>query len=371
MKRVFAAEGRAVVIDVPEPELRKGEVLIKTAFSAVSTGTETHILQNMQRLGRLARDEYPGFDEKWPQYRSPSVRRDDPLPREPHPDYPALGYSAAGTVLAVADNVLDLKPGDRVACSGSQCSWHTEQIAAPRNLVVPVPEGVSLDQAAFVTLGSIATEAVRKAGCQFGETIVITGLGLLGLLATQIARSAGYYVVALDLDDGRLATAKSVGAGWTANVARDDVEAIVREATGGFGADAVLLTVATESSEPLNQAFDIVRQRGTVVAVGQFGMEVDRQRWFHHEANLTVVLAYGPGRYDPVYEEGNVDFPIGFGRWAENRNMAHFLRLVSEGRVDLGPIAPITFPVERAPEAYELLMSSSRPPTVVFTYGQA
>jgi threonine dehydrogenase-like Zn-dependent dehydrogenase len=198
----------------------------------------------------------------------------------------------------------------------------------PRNLVVPVLDRVGLDAAAFVTLGAIATEAVRKSDCHFGETVAITGVGLLGLLATQIARSAGYYVFAIDIDDNRLNTARGVGANWTANASRDDVEARVRESTVGFGADGVLLTVATESSEPFNQAFDIVRQRGTVVAVGQFGMNIERQRWFHHEAKWVVVLAYGPGRYDPVYEEGNVDLPIGLVRWTENRNMAHFLRLL-------------------------------------------
>jgi threonine dehydrogenase-like Zn-dependent dehydrogenase len=228
---------------------------------------------------------------------------------------------------------------------------------------------VKLDAAAFVTLGAIATEACRKSGLHFGETLAITGVGLLGLLATQIARSAGYYVFAIDIDDGRLTTARSVGANWSANASRDDVTAMVRAQTGGFGVDGVLLTVATESSEPFNQAFDIVRQRGTVVAVGQFGMNIDRQRWFHNEANLVVVLAYGPGRYDPVYEEGNVDFPIGLVRWTENRNMAHFLRLLSEEAVDLRPIAPRRFPIEQAPDAYALLMSSDRPPTVMFTYG--
>jgi threonine dehydrogenase-like Zn-dependent dehydrogenase len=256
-----------------------------------------------------------------------------------------------------------------VACSGSQSAWHAERLAVPRNLVVPIPAGVALDAAAFVTLGAIATEACRKSGLHFGETLAVTGVGLLGLLATQIARSAGYYVFAIDIDDGRLNTARGVGANWSANPLRDDVAALVRAETAGFGADGVLLTVATESSEPFNQAFDIVRQRGTVVAVGQFGMNIERQRWFHNEANLVVVLAYGPGRYDPVYEEGNVDLPIGLVRWTENRNMAHFLRLLAEGAVDLQPIAPRRFPVEQAPDAYALLMSSERPPTVMFSYG--
>lgn len=371
MKRVFGAEGKAIVLEVPEPKLRQGEVLIQTAFSVVSTGTETTILRNLAALGRLARDEYPGFDEEWPQLRSTSTARSYPLPRPPHPEHPALGYSAAGTVVAVADDVIDLKPGDRVACSGSQSAWHAEQLAVPRNLVVRVPDGVGLDSAAFVTLGAIATEAVRKSDCHFGETLAITGVGLLGLLATQIARSAGYYVFAIDIDDSRLQTARGVGANWSANASREDVEVRVREATAGFGADGVLLTVATESSEPFNQAFDIVRQRGTVVAVGQFGMNIERQRWFHHEANLVVTLAYGPGRYDPTYEEGNVDFPIGLVRWTENRNMAHFLRLLAEGAVDLAPIAPRRFRVEQAPDAYALLMSSERPPTVMFTYGDS
>ena len=149
---------------------------------------------------------------------------------------------------------------------------------------------------------------------------------------------------------------------------RDDPREVVLAATDGFGADAVILAVQTESDEPLNVSFDLCRQKGYVVALGQFGWHIDRQRMFENEVTIRPVRAYGPGRYDPVYEEGNSDYPIGWVRWTENRNQAAFLRLLDEGKVKVAPLSPVTIPLDRAPEAYDLLMSEERPPTVVLAY---
>jgi threonine dehydrogenase-like Zn-dependent dehydrogenase len=241
----------------------------------------------------------------------------------------------------------------------------------PRNLVARVPDSVPLDQAAFVTLGSIAMNGLRRTACQFGETVVIFGLGLLGLLAVQIARQAGLYTLGLDIDDRRVRQARDLGTHQAINPDRDDPLAAIDTMTDGLGADAVFLAVVTPSSEPLNLSFDLCRQRGRVVGVGLFGMTIDRDRMYGRDVYFDPVIAYGPGRYDPVYEEGNIDYPVGYVRWTENRNQAAFLRLLAEGKINVTPLAPDRVPLAEAPRAYALLRQPDRPPTVLLTYGSA
>lgn len=369
MRRVFATQGRAVVLDVPEPELRRGEALIAPAFSAISSGTEMHIIQSTARPETTGTDTYPApRTRRSPKIRNAGTRWDGPAPRAVAPPLAALGYSLAGTVLAVADDVTDLQVGDRVACSGNQCAVHAECVAVPRNLITRVPDNVPLDQAAFVTLGCIAMNGLRRTGCQFGETVVIFGLGLLGLLAVQIARHAGLYVVGLDIDDRRVEQARTLGAHAAINPQHDDPWDAVAALTDGMGADGVFLAVVTPSSEPLNVSFDLCRQRGCVVGVGLFGMDINRDRMYARDVIFHPALAYGPGRYDPVYEEGNVDYPVGYVRWTENRNQAAFLRLLAEGKIDVAPLAPARVPIAEAARAYDLLHSPDRPPTVLLTY---
>ena len=370
MKRAFATEGRVVVLDVPEPELRAGEVLVAPAFSAISSGTEMHIISSTASPETTGTDTYPGPRAlRRPQLRNGGTRWDGPQPRAVLPPLAAIGYSLAGTVIAVGADVVDIRPGDRVACSGNQCAVHAERVAVPRNLTTPVPDNVPLDQAAFVTLGSIAMNGLRRTGCQFGETVVVFGLGLLGLLAVQIARQAGLYVLGLDIDERRVQQAREFGAHRAINPQREDPRDAVEQLSDGLGADGVFLAVVTPSSEPLNLSFDLCRQRGRVVGVGLFGMAIDRDRMYARDAIFYPALAYGPGRYDPVYEEGNVDYPVGYVRWTENRNQAAFMRLLAEGKVAVAPLAPVRVPLAEAPRAYDLLHSPDRPPTVLLTYG--
>lgn len=372
MKRAFATQGRVVVLDVPEPALRPGEVLVAPAFSAISSGTETHIITSTERPETTGTDTYPGpRAQRRPQLRTTAARWNGPPPRAVAPPLAAIGYSLAGTVLAAGADVLDLRPGDRVACSGNQCAVHAERVAVPRSLVARVPDNVPLDQAAFVTLGSIAMNGLRRTGCQFGETVVIFGLGLLGLLAVQIARQAGLYILGLDIDERRVEQALAFGAHRALNPQREDPRDTIDQMTDGLGADGVFLAVVTPSSEPLNLSFDLCRQRGCVVGVGLFGMEINRDRMYARDVILYPALAYGPGRYDPVYEEGNVDYPVGYARWTENRNQVAFMRLLAEGKIDVAPLAPVRVPFADAPRAYDLLRRPDRPPTVLLTYDGA
>jgi threonine dehydrogenase-like Zn-dependent dehydrogenase len=370
MKRVFAYRGQGVVRDVPEPQLRPGHVLVQTAFSAISSGTEGWIMRGTADPNYV-NHEYPNPDDPGTQYRDRQIQYSGPLPLTQNDgEYASIGYSNAGRVLQVGEGITDLKPGDRVACSGSQCAVHAEICSVPRNLMATVPDNVGLDKAAFVTLGAISMEALRRTDTRFGETVVVYGLGLLGLLATQMAKYAGIRVIGLDIDQRRLDQAKAYGADIVVNPTKDNAVKAVQDATGGFGADGVILGVVDQSSEPLNTSFEMSRHRGTVVGLGLFGMDIGRSRMFDHDVSFVGVRAYGPGRYDPVYEEGNVDYPIGYVRWTENRNQQEFLRELSVGAVNVDALAPIKVPIDDAGRAYELLKSPDRPPTVVIDYGR-
>jgi threonine dehydrogenase-like Zn-dependent dehydrogenase len=367
MKQVVARHGRAEFLELPEPRLRRGEVLIGTAYSAVSVGTETWLIDGSGDPNFI-NHEYPPDPPRWPKTRS-DIRREAPLPRPHEPGYIAIGYSLAGRVIAVEDTVVDLAPGDLVAASGSQCAHHAEVVAVPRTHVAKVPDGVDLADAALVTLGSIAVTALRATECRFGETVVLYGMGLLGLLGGAIGTAAGFRIIGLDIADSQLAMARRLGLEHLCNPSRDSALEMVRELTDGFGADGVIVGVKADSSEPLNHAFDMCRQRGTVVAQGLFGMEVDRGRFYANQISLVPAIGYGLGRYDPVYEEANEDYPIGLGRWTGNRNQGYFLELLRSRRIDLSPIAPMRIPFDEAPEAYERFRRPDRPATVVFDYG--
>ncbi|MDH3189143.1 MAG: zinc-binding alcohol dehydrogenase [Acidimicrobiia bacterium] len=367
MKRVFAHGGEAVVREVPEPTLRAGEVLVRPAYSAISVGTETWLIDGSADPD-FGVHEYPSVPPYWPKTRTP-VKLDHPMPNPSDPSYIGIGYSLAGVVVAVDDQVVDIAPGDLVACSGSQCAHHAELVSVPRNLVAKVPAGLSLDQAAFVTLGSISMAALRQTECHFGETVVQYGLGLLGLLGAQIGKAAGFKTIGIDINPARRRLATELGVDHVLDPTEDDVVDAVKEITDGYGADGVILGIKSESSEPLNLCFDMSRQRGRVVGLGVFGWNIDRGRFFANRVSLHPAVGYGPGRYDPVYEEGNVDYPIGLARWTENRNQEHFLDLMARGQVDVAPLAPDRVPIESAPEAYEILRGDKRPPTVLLEYG--
>lgn len=368
MKRVFAHRGEAVVREVQAPTLRRGEVLVRPAYSAISVGTEMWLIDGSADPD-FGIHEYPSVPPYWPKTRTP-VNLDHPMPKPSDPDHIGIGYSLAGEVIEVDDQVVDIVPGDLVACSGSQCAHHAELVSVPRHLVAKVPPGLTLDRAAFVTLGSIAVAGLRETECRFGETVVQYGLGLLGLLGCQIGQAAGFRVIGIDIDPARRKMAREFGIEHVLDPGSDDVVDAVKQVTDGFGADAVVLGIKADSSEPLNQCFDMSRQRGRVVGLGLFGWNIDRGRFFANRVSLHPAVGYGLGRYDPVYEEGNVDYPIGLARWTENRNQGYFLDLLARGQVDVGPLAPDRVPIERAPEAYEILRRPDRPATVLLQYGE-
>jgi predicted dehydrogenase/threonine dehydrogenase-like Zn-dependent dehydrogenase len=282
------------------------------------------------------------------------------------------GYAASGVVESVGRGITDLPPGTAVACAGAGYACHAERIAVPRLLVTPVPAGVTLEEAAFTTLGAIALQGVRRSGIAVGESAVVLGLGLIGTLTAQILRAAGAIVLGFDADRERAARARDLGITAFDLAARDPRDEVPR-ATGGLLADAVLVCAASESSEVTNLGLRLARKKGRVVLVGATGLDVDRALLYEKELDLLMSTSYGPGRYDPVYEEQGHDYPIAYVRWTEQRNMAAFLRLVQEGRVLLRPLIDAVLPLASASEAYERIAarSGTRPMGMLLDYGTA
>ena len=344
--------GRPVVVvaEVPEPRLRAGEILVQTKYSVISPGTERSIIAASGTAAGA--HEYPGPDQIWPLVRSGSVEGKTMLPRPADKSFASLGYGLSGTVLEVAGDVRDISPGEAVACAGSQCAFHAEQVAVPRSLAVRVPPELPLEQAAFVTLGAISIESLRRTGCSFGETVVVFGGGVLGVLDVQLAVGAGMYVACIDPNPVRLAVAARYGALTATPVKGRDVAERLLAGTDGFGADAAIIAVTTDGSDVIGSALGLVRRGARVVLVGQLDVHIDRDRLFESGATVVTSSAYGPGRYDPVYEESNVDFPIDIVRWTENRNMKLFVRLAGEARIDVHSLPVVRVPVAEAPTVY-------------------
>ncbi|HEV8376740.1 MAG TPA: bi-domain-containing oxidoreductase, partial [Candidatus Polarisedimenticolia bacterium] len=278
-----------------------------------------------------------------------------------------IGYSAAGIVVAQGEAV-SFPIGTRVACAGSQFAHHAEVISVPENLLARIPDGVSFEQAAFSTLGAIALHGFRRTGAGLGESIAVVGLGLVGLLGAQVARAAGCGVIAFDPDPGRVELAGALGLGNARRLGEVDAAAETRAFTAGAGVDAVLIFAATPSDEPLALAMDLARRKGKVVVVGDVGMRVDRSRMYEKELDLLISTSYGPGRYDPTYEESGLDYPLPYVRWTEGRNLSAFLELLASDKVRVEPLIERIFPVAQAQAAYASLKGSLRRPAVLLSF---
>ena len=364
--------GELEVAELPTPALLPGGVLVRNATSLISAGTE-RLMVDLAKKSLLGKaKERPDLVRRvLDKVRRDGVmatldtvrsRLDNPIP---------LGYSCAGTVEAVAEGVDGIRVGNRVACAGAGYANHAEFVFVPRNLVVPLPEGVSFESACFTTVGAIALQGLRLAEPELGETVAVIGLGLVGLLAAQLARAAGCRVVGMDLDPSRCQLALDLGI----EAAVGDGEALEERChamTNGHGADKVVVAASTKSSAPIALAGAIARIRGTVSVVGAVGMDVPRQPFYDKELLLRVSRSYGAGRYDPEYEEKGRDYPIGYVRWTENRNMEAFVAQLASGAVRTGPLLSHRFPIDRAQDAYDLLGGESKEPYLglLLTYPQ-
>ena len=361
--------GQREVVDVPSPRLEHGRVLVRVEASLVSAGTERMVVEfaNKGILAKaksrpdLVRETLLKARREGLVATIEAVRRrlDQPM---------ALGYSCAGTVLATASDISDVRPGDRVACGGGGYAVHAEAVAVPRNLIATLPPQVDSESAAFVTLGSIALHGLRLTEARLGEVVAVIGLGLVGLLTVQLANSAGCLVVGMDPDAERCRLARDMGC--VATTTEEEMQVLVSRQSSGIGADAVIIAAATTSNAPLRLVGVLARDRARVVAVGAVGMEIPRKAFFEKELNFQLSRSYGPGRYDTEYEEKGHVYPPGYVRWTENANMKAFVQMLADRRIDVGTLISHRFPIEEASAVYDLISGKNGKPFlgVLFTY---
>lgn len=361
MKQVIQhfRSGILKVEEVPETICQPGGILVDNVASLISAGTEKMAIDLARRslagkarerpdlvrqvLQKLRRDGLAST------FQTVRAKLDTPL---------ALGYSCAGIVREVGRGVTEFQVGERVACAGMNYASHAETVFVPRNLAVRIPPALDFDQAAFVTLGAIALQGVRTAEVRLGEWVGVIGLGLLGQLTIQILKAAGCQVVGIDLDPAKIELARQLGAD-EALARNQDVAGQIQRLTSGRGVDAVIITAAAAGNDPVELAAEIARDRAVVSVVGAVGLNIPRKPYYEKELQLRTSRSYGPGRYDRQYEELGFDYPIGYVRWTERRNMEEFLRLAAAGAVTPARLTTHRFPIGEAEEAYRMITSGA------------
>lgn len=362
--------GRPFVGDVPVPALQRGRVLVRTVASLISAGTERASVELVSKgLLQEARQRPDLVKAVVAKVKSDGLLNTFASVRDKMAASTSLGYSAAGIVTGVADDVAEFQVGDRVACAGVGFASHAEMLSVPKNLCVHLPEQVSFEAGAFGTLGAIALQGVRLAEPTLGESVVVIGLGLLGQLAVQLLKANGCRVFGLDLDPARVKLALELGADG-AIVSSEEAASQIDKWTRGRGADAVLITAATDSNQPVELAARVSRLKGRVIVVGMTGLDIPRAPFFSRELKLIISMSYGPGRYDPDYEERGRDYPLPYVRWTEKRNIESFLELVNEGKVNVEKLTTHRFSIDEAERAYQLISAESTEPYlgVVLSY---
>lgn len=353
--------GVVEVNEVPVPTLTDQFVLVKNIASVISAGTEKtkidmgkkNLLQKAKARPDLVKQVLQKIKTEGLQKTLQTVnsRLDSPSP---------LGYSCAGEVVAVGGLVKGIQAGDRVVCGGADYANHAEFVAIPKNLVVKIPDNVSDEEASFTTVGSIAMQGLRLADPKLGETFLVLGLGLLGQIAVQLLTASGCKVIATDLDTNLVKRAEGFGA--VGAYSSSDIDGLCKELTAGYGVDGVLVCAGSASNQPIELCGRVTREKGRVVVVGAIRMDIPREDYFKKEINVVISRSYGPGRYDPFYEESGNDYPLGYVRFTEQRNMQSFLELISQGKMDVKSLITHRFDVEQAAEAYQLIEGQKTEP---------
>lgn len=373
MKQVLQSlkTGELAVEEVPAPVVSSGRVLVQNRYSFVSPGTEranreiakSSLLEKArQRPDQvkkvLQKLQTEGFTATIQKVRS---KLEEPVP---------LGYSCAGVVLAVGEGVEGVYPGDRVACAGAGYANHAEVVCIPKNLAAKIPEDVPFEEACAATLAAIALQGVRVAEVRIGETVGVIGLGLLGLLTLQILKANGCRTIGIDIDSASVDRAREFGADLSV-LRTEDPQGAAEAMTGGMGLDAVILTAAADSNDPVELAGSLCRRKGRVVAVGTLPLDIPRRIYYPKELEMRLSTSYGPGRYDPEYEERGHDYPYAYVRFTEQRNLETVLRLMEEKKLRIAPLVTHTFPIEEARAAYDVVegRTGERSLGLLFRYG--
>jgi len=362
--------GEITVAEVPIPSALPGGILVKNHFSAISPGTDrTSIEFAKKSLIGKARSRPDLFKQVLDKARSEGFLDTFRKVRSRLDKLDAIGYSTAGEVIAVGDGCDGFLPGDLVACAGANYANHAEYVWVPEQLATKIPQNVDPKQAAYATLGAIAMQGIRRAELSPGETVAVIGLGIVGQLTVQILRAYGSPVIATDLMQSRVDMAIEGGASIALPM---DATALTNAAQNlsqnGEMLDAVIITAASKTSETLDLAGELLRERGRVSVVGDIDISIPRRLYYDRELDVRVSRSYGPGRHDPLYEQHAVDYPVAYARWTETRNMSEFLRLIESGSVDTNKFTTHTFNVDEAPSAYQLDASDSPPLGMLIDY---
>lgn len=358
MRQIFANKGKIIVEEVPEPICRDNGILVANSYSLISSGTETASLKRgSENLITLALKNPELRKMGMNMIKSQGLSRTLELAKtklsKPNP----LGYSSAGIVIAVGKNVREFSIGDRVACGGVGYATHSEYVYVPKNLAVKIPANVSFEEASFATVGSIALHGIRRSGVVLGDNVAVIGLGLIGLLTAQMLNAAGCNVIGIDIDEKKVEIARKFNIG-KAVIVKNALKEVYR-LTDDVGADVVIITAAAKTNDPLELALSLCRKRGKVVVVGDVRMEIPREPFYKKELELLISTSYGPGRYDPLYEEKGFDYPISYVRWTENRNMKAFLEMIAKKQINVKHLVSKVFKIEYAEKAYRELLNKN------------
>jgi threonine dehydrogenase-like Zn-dependent dehydrogenase len=359
--------GLMELVDVPCPVVSRGQLLIQTQASLISSGTERFLVEfgkaSLWQKARQNPDRVKQVWQKiksdglWPTLEAVFAKLDEPLP---------LGYCNVGRVHEVGEGITGWQPGDRIVSNGH----HAEVVVVPKNLCAKIPDCVTDEQASFAVLGAIGLQGVRLLQTSVGETVAVFGLGLIGLLTVQILVNSGAKVLGIDVDPARLALAKSYGA-EVVNAATGDPVAAGLAMSNGIGVDGVIITASAKNDQIVSQSARMSRKRGKIVLVGVVNLELNRAEWYHKELSFQVSCSYGPGRYDPDYEDRGNDYPLPFVRWTEQRNIAAILDLLERGKLNVDNLITSRIPHLEAEQAYQLLTNDRTQLGIVLQYPTA
>jgi len=353
--------GKMEILEVPFPALNKGAILVRNYYSVISAGTEGKTVTDA-RKGYIAKAKSRQKEVKQvfemiknngflPTYKFVMNKLEAPS---------ALGYSCAGEVIAVGEGVTNFQVGDWVACGGNSAS-HADVVSVPVNLAVHVPKHIDIKQAAFSTIASIAIQGIRQADLRMGESCLIIGMGIIGQLTYKILEASGMNPIGVDVSQSQVTQSLDAGIKQVYNRNQEGIEEIIMNFTKGYGADSVIITAGTSSLDPVEFAGSMARKKAKVIIVGAVPTGFSRANFYKKELDLRMSSSYGPGRSDIQYEEKGIDYPIGYVRWTENRNMQSFIDLLSSGRLNISNLISHTFSLDDSPMAYDMILARDEP----------
>lgn len=353
--------GRMEILEVPFPILGRGQVLVRNYYSVISAGTEGKTVSDA-RKGYIAKAKSRKKEVKMviDMIKSEGLKKTYDVVMNKLEAPSPLGYSCAGEIIGVGHDVHDFKVGDKVACGGSG-AFHAEVVAVNKNLCVKIPETIDLKEASFATIAAIAIQGIRQADLRFGENCTVVGLGLVGQLTLQILKAAGIKAIGVDISDFHVRMAKNLGADLAINRNHEGIVRHIMDYTRGYGTDAVIITAGTNSLDPVEFAGEIARKKGRVIIVGAVPTGFSRPNYYKKELDLRMSMSYGPGRYDLDYEEKGIDYPIGYVRFTENRNMQSFIELLIANKLKVSGLITHSFDLTSATEAYDLIVEKNEP----------